>query len=110
MPSCVRGPVRCLRRAHRGGRERPPWGASDAGAAEPPRPRPDIRRHAVYSEVPQWGPQPPRLSRVSSTERRMPVKTGTSRSVYRLASPLRRSITRSTKSDGLSVSNPTTNS
>ncbi len=53
---------------------------------------------------------PPRVSRVSFRLLRMQVKIGVSRSVYRLASAFRNSMTRSKKSSGLSDSNATTNS
>src|SRR5688572_19730497 len=53
---------------------------------------------------------PPRVSSASFRLFMMQLKMGVSRSVYRLASAWRSSITRSRKSSGLSVSNATTNS
>ena len=57
-----------------------------------------------------WWRYPPRLSRVSSIGRCMQVRIGVSLRVYRLPSTSLRSMTRSRKSEGLSVSKATTNS
>ena len=73
-------------------------------------PAPPTRRARRYRVGRPGDDHPPRLSSVSSMGRRMQVNIGVSRSVYRLPSTPRSSMTRSRKSDGLSVSNPTTNS
>ena len=54
--------------------------------------------------------QPPRVSSVSLRLRRMQVKMGVSRRVYRDPSVSRSAITKSRKSSGLSLSNATTHS